>query len=156
MDENNSTGLQPANNPNKPLIAIFTAHTSATFEENQWIAYSTNGPEYPTFQFYSKNPVIPNPNPTLYRDIRDPQVFKYKNKYVVVLAVNNRTMFYNSPDLLKWTPVSEFGENDGSHEYVWECPSLFPINATINGYVLCHGKKMHVACMCSMHVTCMF
>lgn len=107
----------------------------ATGNQEQWLAYSNDGPLYKRFNFYAKNPIVPNPNATILRDFRDPQVFQYKDHYVLVLVAFNRTQIYNSPNLTEWTLVSEFGEFDGSHKGVWECPSLFPINATVNGYL---------------------
>lgn len=128
------TGLQTLNSSKLALIAIFTAHTAASGEQNQWMAHSNDGPSYTHLNFYRKNPIIPNPDPMNLKDFRDPQVFQYNNHFVLLLAAFNRTLIYNSPDLIKWTLVSQFGEQDGSHQGVWECPSLFPINATVNGY----------------------
>nr|QIX12408.1 MDL5 [Mayetiola destructor] len=143
IDHGNVTGLQ-ANDDKKTLIAIFTAHDLSTNEENQWLAYSNDGPEYRQFEMYKNNPILPNPNPSEQKDFRDPAVFKYNDHFVLVLAAYNRILIYNSPDLLKWTFVSEFGVDEGSHTGTWECPSLFPINVTIDGvqvekYVLIVG-----------------
>lgn len=128
------TGLQITNSSQQTLIAIFTAHNSVNGEQRQWMAYSNDGPVYKRLNFYENNPIIANTDPNRQKDFRDPQVFQYKNHFVSVLAAFNRTLIYNSPDLIKWTKVSEFGEQDGSHKGVWECPSLFPINATVNRY----------------------
>lgn len=136
MDRDNVTGLQATNSSQQTLIAIFTAHAAATGEQKQWMAFSNDGPLYKSFNFYQNNPIVANPNPIDLKDFRDPQVFQYKDLFVLVVVAFNRTMIYNSPDLIKWTSVSEFGEHEGSHKGVWECPSLFPINTTVNGYVL--------------------
>lgn len=132
IDHNNVTGLQLYGHI-KPLIAIFTAHHIDTNEEKQWLAYSNDGPEYEHFQYYDHNPIIPNPNPIVQKDFRDPSVFKYNNHFVQVLAAYDHIMIYNSHDLLEWKLVSEFGVDEGSHIGTWECPSIFPINVTING-----------------------
>lgn len=132
IDNDNITGLR-INDNIKSLIAVFTAHDLSTNEEKQWLAYSNDGPEYEKFQFYENNPIIPNPNPKKQNDFRDPSVFKYKDRFVIILAAHNHVKIYNSLDLLKWKPVSEFGLNDGSHAGTWECPSLFPIKVTIDG-----------------------
>lgn len=132
IDHGNVTGLQ-AQNDKKTLLLVFTAHDISTSEEKQWLAYSNAPPKYQHFEIYKNNPIIPNPNPNTQKDFRDPNVFKYKDLFVVVLAAHDRIMIYNSPDLLKWTLMSEFGTNEGSHIGVWECPSLFPINVRING-----------------------
>lgn len=136
IDYKNVTGLQTSNNPRRLLIATFTAHATADGEQKQWLAYSNDGPCYSNFHFYENNPIIANPDPQNLKDFRDPQVFQYANHFVLLLAAYNRTLIYNSPDLTSWTAVSAFGEYEGSHKGVWECPSLFPINVTIDGYVL--------------------
>nr|QIX12413.1 MDL10 [Mayetiola destructor] len=130
IDHDNVTGLQTKNDK-KTLILVFTAHNIV--EEKQWLAYSNDGPEYEHFQYYNHNPIIPNPNPKTYKDFRDPSVFKYEDHFVMVLAAYDHVMIYNSPDLLEWKLVSEFGIDEGSHIGTWECPSLFPINVTIDG-----------------------
>lgn len=132
IDHGNVTGLQ-ANRNKKTLVLVFTAHDVSTSEQKQWLAYSNDAPEYEHFQYYENNPIIPNPNPSTQKDFRDPTVLKYDNHFVLVLAAFNRTMIYNSADLLKWKFVSEFGVDEGSHTGTWECPSLFPINVTIDG-----------------------
>lgn len=133
IDTYNVTGLQKRNSSDPTLIAVFTADVGG--EQKQWLAYSNDEPLYERFRFYQNNPIVPNPNASQFKDFRDPQVFKYNDHYVLVLVAFNRTQIFNSPNLLNWTLVSEFGERDGSHKGVWECPSLFPINATVNGYV---------------------
>lgn len=135
VDTTNATGLVRPNSSVHPLLAIFTASNIATGDQEQWLAYSYDGPLYTNFKYYERNPIVPNTIPGL-RDFRDPQVFRYKEYFVMVLAAFNRSLIYNSPNLLNWTLVSEFGEREGSHLDVWECPSLFPINVTANGWVL--------------------
>nr|QIX12407.1 MDL4 [Mayetiola destructor] len=132
IDHNNVTGLQ-FDDHIQPLIAIFTAYNNDTGEQKQWLAYSNEGPEYEHFQYYNYNPIIPNPNPSVQKDFRDPAVFQFNNHYVQVVAAHDHIMIYNSLDLLEWKLVSEFGMDQGSHIGTWECPSLFPINVTING-----------------------
>lgn len=132
VDHDNSTGLQMYDQ--KPaLIAIFTANDMETEEQKQWLAYSNDGPEYKQFKFYKNNPIIPPPSPGKSVDFRDPAVFKYGNSFVNVLVAFDHIKIYNSYDLIEWSLVSEFGKYDGSHAGIWECPSLFPINVTING-----------------------
>lgn len=45
----------------------------------------------------------------------------------MVLAGGDRILIYTSPDLKHWTYASEFGEGEGSHGGVWECPDLFEL-----------------------------
>lgn len=133
IDQNNVTGLQTSDAAGKTLIAIFTAHDIDSGEENQWLAYSNDAPLYEQFTFYEENPIIGNPDPIGQKDFRDPQVFQYGEQFVLLVAAFNRILFYKSSDLIDWSLVSEFGEHDGSHEDVWECPSLFPLNVTVDG-----------------------
>jgi len=46
------------------------------------------------------------------------------------LAVGQHLELFTSPNLKDWTFASSFGENDGSHGGVWECPDFFPIKAS--------------------------
>lgn len=130
IDHHNVTGLAFINSTAKPLIAVFTAHNIATADETQWIAYSNDAPLYQRYSFYANNPIVKSPG---VKDFRDPQVFWYKDRFVMLLAAYNRSLIYNSANLIDWTLVSEFGEREGSHKDVWECPSLFPLNVTVNG-----------------------
>lgn len=135
FDYNNVTGLQT--NPNMPtLILLPSAAVWSTREQNVWLAYSNDGPEYNKFVYYDNNPVIPGPSSfgKLITAFRDLTVFKYNQDYYVSILVQyNRTQFYHSRNLIKWELVSEFGEYEGSHAGRWECPSLFPFNVSING-----------------------
>nr|QIX12409.1 MDL6 [Mayetiola destructor] len=134
IDYNNVTGFQMSANV-KPLIAIFTAHNRATYEQEQWLAYSNDGPEYKHFELYENNPIIGklNTDPSKPIDFRDPAITKWGDHFVLFLAQYNKSLIYNSLDLKNWELVGDFGEYDGSHSEVWECPSLFPLNVTING-----------------------
>ena len=50
----------------------------------------------------------------------------------MALAVYDHVEFYTSKDLKKWTFYSKFGELEGTHHGVWECPELFelPVRGT--------------------------
>lgn len=134
IDHHNVTGFQISADK-KPLIAIFTAHNTTTNEQEQWLAYSNDGPEYKHFELYKNNPIIDklNTDPSKPIDFRDPAIYPWGDHYVLFLAQYNKSLIYNSYDMKKWELVSEFGEHDGSHSEIWECPSLFPLNVTING-----------------------
>src|SRR5690606_34206288 len=60
---------------------------------------------------------------------RDPKVRwdDQRKRWLMVLAAQNKTMFYVSGDLKKWEFLSDFGADKGSHAGVWECPDFFPI-----------------------------
>jgi fructan beta-fructosidase len=92
--------------------------------QNEGLAYSTDKGR--TWIKYTANPVLKNPG---IRDFRDPKVFWHdeSGKWIMILAVHDRVHLYSSPDLLKWTFLSEFGQGIGAHGGVWECPDLFRI-----------------------------
>lgn len=109
------------------LVAIFTHFKNGL--QSQSIAYSTDKGR--TWTKYEGNPVIPNPK---VKDFRDPKVFWHEptQAWVMVVSVDQKLWFYNSPDLKKWEMTGEFGLGHGSHAAVWECPDLFelPIEGT--------------------------
>jgi|AntRauTorckE6833_2_1112554.scaffolds.fasta_scaffold10188_3 fructan beta-fructosidase len=132
VDHNNTSGLGSKENP--PLIAIFTHHdmeaqkAGAIDHETQSIAYSLDRGR--TWKKYENNPVIENPG---IKDFRDPKVFWHEDteKWVMILAAQDRVRLYGSPDLKNWEYLSEFGKNSGAHGGVWECPDLFALD--VNG-----------------------
>jgi len=117
-----------------PIVAMFTYHDPQKAEankidvESQAIAYSLD--EGLTWTKYSGNPVIENPG---IRDFRDPKLFwsQEHKKWIMVLAAQDRVMFYGAKDLKSWELLSDFGgdwnREIGTHGGVWECPDLFPL-----------------------------
>ncbi len=127
-DIKNTSGL--GTNENPPLVAFFTYHDpvgaengSDTFQ-TQGLAYSLDNGK--SWIKYENNPVISNPG---IRDFRDPNVFWHEasQKWILLLAAQDKIMFYQSENLINWEFTSEFGENSGSHGGVWECPDLFSL-----------------------------
>lgn len=116
IDVNNTAGFGK-----NAMVAIFT---SCGKTQQQSIAYSTDKGR--TFTKYAKNPVLPNPGIT---DFRDPKVSwnEAANQWVMALATKQTVTFFGSPNLKDWTKLSEFGVGIGSHAAVWECPDLFSI-----------------------------
>nr|WEI57529.1 putative GH32 family protein [Yoshiicerus persimilis] len=121
VDQRNSSGLQESVDEDV-IVAIFT-HAGAS--QQQSIAFSNNRAR--NFSKFAGNPVLPNPG---LPDFRDPKVIEYNDKWIMVLAVGNRIIFYQSDDLKSWGILSEFGADppQGSHGGVWECPDLLPID----------------------------
>ncbi|MCY9663549.1 glycoside hydrolase family 32 protein [Paenibacillus alginolyticus] len=105
------------------LVAIFTHFNEGL--QSQSIAYSCDKGR--TWMKYEGNPVITNPG---LKDFRDPKVIWHSDtqKWVMVVSVDKRIHFYSSSNLVEWTFESEFGENQGSHAAVWECPDLFALS----------------------------
>ena len=128
VDKNNSSGL--GKNGIIPLVAMYTSHDMLKEKagvidvENQSIAYSLDEGE--TWIKYNANPVLKNPG---VRDFRDPKVFWHEQSknWVASIAAQDQISFYASSDLKNWKKLSDFGKTIGSHDGVWECPDLFPI-----------------------------
>jgi fructan beta-fructosidase len=116
IDVNNTSGFGK-----NAMIAIYTSNGKT---QQQSIAYSTDKGR--TFTKYAKNPVLPNPGIT---DFRDPKVSwnVSANQWIMTLATKQTISFYGSPNLKNWTKLSEFGNSTGAHGGVWECPDLFPM-----------------------------
>jgi fructan beta-fructosidase len=120
VDRENTSGLQSGDEP--VMVAIFTHYDEG--RQHQSIAYSSDYGR--TWTKYENNPVIPSPG---LPDFRDPKVFWYQdtNRWVMVLAAGDRVRLYTSPNLIDWRLASEFGQLEGAHAGVWECPDLFPL-----------------------------
>ena len=103
------------------MVAIYTSNGKT---QQQSIAYSTDKGR--TFTKYAGNPVLANPGIV---DFRDPKVSwnEQSKEWVMALATKQTITFYGSPDLKKWSKLSEFGNETGAHGGVWECPDLFPL-----------------------------
>jgi fructan beta-fructosidase len=128
VDWKNTTGFGSTSNP--PMVAIYTYHDMAGEKagrkniQSQGIAFSLDKGR--TWTPYTQNPVLPNPD---LQDFRDPKVswIEQSNQWVMALAVQDHIEFYGSPDLKEWNKLSEFGNELGNHNGVWECPDLFPL-----------------------------
>jgi len=128
IDWNNSSGLGTPGQP--PMVAIFTHHNQHLANQGsdrfqyQSLAYSLDKGR--SWTKYDGNPVLENPG---IRDFRDPKVIwhEHSKKWIMALAAQDRILFYSSPDLIRWTQESGFGEHTGAHGGVWECPDLFPM-----------------------------
>ena len=108
--------------------AIVAFYTSAGERQAQSMAYSLDNGR--TFKKYERNPIITS----TVRDFRDPKVFWHKetNKWVMILAAGQEMQIYSSANLKDWTLESRFGEGQGAHGGVWECPDLIqlPVKGT--------------------------
>jgi len=135
VDKNNTAGFKTGEED--PLIAIYTYHDMVGEKlgrsdyQTQGIAYSNDKGR--TWTKYAGNPVVKNPG---FKDIRDPKVVWHEpsQQWVMVLSRGSVMQFYNSPDLKNWKLTSDFGEGQGNHGGVWECPDIFslPIDGNEN------------------------
>lgn len=128
VDKNNTSGF--GQDGKTPLVAIFTYHLMEGEKvgrndfQTQGIAYSLDNGE--TWTKYNGNPVLGNNG---IRDLRDPKVFWHEDtkSWVMVLVAGNHVKFYRSSNLKEWSHISDFGQEQGAHGGVWECPDLFPL-----------------------------
>lgn len=108
--------------------AIVAFYTSAGERQTQSVAYSLDNGR--TFTKYEKNPVLTS----TVRDFRDPKVFRHEEsgKWIMILAAGQEMQIYSSSDLKEWELESTFGDGQGAHGGVWECPDLIelPIEGT--------------------------
>jgi fructan beta-fructosidase len=129
VDWQNTSGLGKDGQP--PVVAIFTYHdmegekAGRSDFQYQGIAYSQDKGLH--WQKYAGNPVIPNTQKI--RDFRDPKVIWHapSKQWIMVFAAQNHVKFWASDNLKQWRHLSDFGQHNGSHAGVWECPDLFPI-----------------------------
>lgn len=83
------------------VASIFTKNTPASALQDQWLAASCNGGE----SFKAPESVLPNLTP-FKPDFRDPKVFPYKGRWIMVLAVGAKAELYESANLRKWNLLS--------------------------------------------------
>jgi fructan beta-fructosidase len=125
IDTSDSTGFFDGG---EGLVAIFThagEHPNTKKPRQvQSLAYSKDKGR--TWTKYKGNPVLEDSSII---DFRDPKVIWHEEerKWIMVLAAGNHVRFYSSIDMKSWNFESSFGETEGSHLGVWECPDLFPL-----------------------------
>lgn len=108
--------------------AVVAMYTSASENQTQSIAYSTDGGM--TFTAYAGNPVLTADIP----DFRDPKIFRNEKtgEWNLVLAAGQEVRYYASSNLKDWRYLSSFGKGYGAHGGVWECPDMIelPVRGT--------------------------
>jgi fructan beta-fructosidase len=108
------------------LVAIYTGHRQSPQRQTQNIAYSVDDGR--TWTRYTGNPVLD----LHMADFRDPSVSWDAQeghwRMAVSLPTEHKIGFYASPDLKKWTHLSDFGPA-GDVDGDWECPDLVRIPA---------------------------
>jgi len=126
VDKNNTSGLGKQDGE-IPLISIYTAHIDSSgkgISQSQSMAYSLDGNH---FTRYDHNPLLDLKT----TDFRDPKVFWSEESkqwiMIVALPLDYRLQFYSSPDLKKWSLLSEFGDKLGDKSKIWECPDIFQL-----------------------------
>lgn len=126
VDERNTSGF--CRNGKPCLVAIYTGHTPPKAGkpalQTQNIAFSNDRGR--TWTKYRRNPVLD----LHLSSFRDPKVFwsAHKRRWTMLVALPERhkVRLYASPDLKRWTAISEFGPA-GATGGEWECPELFEL-----------------------------
>ncbi|NUQ66322.1 MAG: glycoside hydrolase family 32 protein [Pirellulales bacterium] len=127
VDQENTTGWQTGRH--KPIVCIYTSAGGTNAESQgrpftQSIAYSIDRGR--TWTKHGGNPVLDN----IHGGNRDPKVIWHapSSQWVMVLYLDERGKFglFGSPDLKKWTKLSDLPFPEGH-----ECPDLFelPVDA---------------------------
>ena len=125
VDHNNTSGFGKG-----AVVAFYTSAKQTPWGDcqTQSMAYSLDNGK--TFIKYENNPILTSSE----KDFRDPKVFWYapKEHWVMMLAVGQHMEIYSSKNLKDWKKESNFGEGQGCHGGVWECPDLIelPIEGT--------------------------
>lgn len=114
-DENNTSGLFKDNKGG--LVALITANGNG---QRIKIAYSED--EGKTWTKTNKIAADWTDDSLKNPDFRDPKVFRWENKWFMVVA-GGPLRIYSSENLLEWKEESAYG---GLHT---ECPDLYPIQA---------------------------
>ena len=110
IDHNNTSGLATGKTP------VMVAFWSSVDNNRQCISYSNDKGR--TWTKYAKNPVLTHP-------CRDPRVFRYQDKWIMLLygpeekGVRHYTLFA-SDNLLKWEKLH-------SLQGFYECPDMFEL-----------------------------
>lgn len=125
VDHNNTSGFGKG-----AVVAFYTSAKQTPWGDCQMqsMAYSLDNGK--TFIKYENNPILTSSE----KDFRDPKVFWYapKEHWVMMLAVGQHMEIYSSKNLKDWKKESNFGEGQGCHSGVWECPDLveLPVEGT--------------------------
>lgn len=123
VDWHNSSGLcHGSQGDSSCLVAVYTG--ASQHLETQNIAYSNDHGR--SWTKYSGNPVID----LHLAAFRDPKIFWHETtkRWVMVAALSSqhKVRLFNSPDLVHWRALSDFGPA-GAVGGAWECPDLFPL-----------------------------
>ena len=134
VDHRNTSGFCSGTQP--CLVAIYTGHTMKTETkpalQTQNLAYSNDGGH--TWTKYARQSGAGSAYGGLPRPEGVLVVASKQWIMVVSLPDDHKARFYGSPDLKKWTQLSEFGP-EGAVGGQWECPELFelPLDGKASG-----------------------
>ena len=131
VDEKNTSGLFSGNDGG--LVALITANGNG---QRIKLAYSTD--EGKTWTKVNEIAADWTDDPLYNRDFRDPKVFRWENKWFMVVA-GGPLRIYSSDNLLEWKCESAYAN---LHT---ECPDMYPIKADdgVLKWVLSRGGRYY-------------
>ncbi len=115
------------------VLYLFYTSVSKELGQTQSLAISKDGIN---FEKYDKNPIIDKVPVDGSKDFRDPKVFKYEDKYMMVCGSGKdgvgKVLLFESNDLFNWSYVGVLFEDKNCGEVI-ECPDFFKLG---NDYIL--------------------
>ena len=131
VDEHNTSGL--FDGPEGGLVALITVNG-----EGQRIKLAYSKDEGKTWTKVDQIAADWTNDPLKNRDFRDPKVFRWEDKWFMVVA-GGPLRIYSSDNLLEWKPEAVYPD---LHT---ECPDLYPIEATDGQikWVLSRGGRFY-------------
>ncbi len=109
------------------VLYLFYTSVSKELGQTQSLAISKDGIN---FEKYDKNPIIDKVPSDGSKDFRDPKVFKYEDKYMMVCGSGKdevgKVLLFESNDLFNWTYVGILFEDKNCGEVI-ECPDFFKL-----------------------------
>lgn len=113
------------------LTLLYTGHNDEnTIKECQCLARSYDNGK--TFEKFSGNPIIPKYPKDGSSDFRDPKVWKYNDKWLMIVGTSKhkkgRALLYSSENLENWDYCGIFCESDGTQGSMWECPNFCKVD----------------------------
>ncbi len=115
------------------VLYLFYTSVSKELGQTQSLAISHDGIH---FEKYDKNPIIDKVPSDGSQDFRDPKVFKFNDKYLMICGSGKngvgKVLLFESENLFNWTYVGVLFEDKSCGEAI-ECPDLFKLG---DDYVL--------------------
>ncbi len=109
------------------VLYLFYTSVSKELGQTQSLAISKDGI---IFEKYDKNPIIDKVPSEGSKDFRDPKVFKYEDKYMMVCGSGKdgvgKVLLFESNDLFNWSYVGVLFEDKNCGEVI-ECPDFFKL-----------------------------
>ena len=96
------SGSAVVDEENQRMVAFFTYSEHETKRQSQGVAFSYDKGR--TWEKYSGNPILTDSR----EDFRDPKVFRYEEKWVMILSGGDCVLLYESKDLIHWNQISSF------------------------------------------------